>query len=71
MLWAGIDIYDVSCIDVSYMLGIGRSEQTVEKSHVTCCVKNYKKNKKNNHFVTYFVQKFRTLLNVPGWHSHI
>ena len=46
MLWASIDIYDVSCIDVSYMLGIGRSEQTVEKSHVTCCVKNYKKNKK-------------------------
>ena len=43
MLWASIDIYDVSCIDVSYMLGIGRSEQTVEKWHVTCCVKNYKK----------------------------
>ena len=43
MLWASIDIYDVSCIDVSYMLGIGRSEQTVEKSHVGCCVKNYKK----------------------------
>ena len=43
MLWASIDIYDVSCIDVSYMLGIGWGEQTVEKSHVGCCVKNYKK----------------------------
>ena len=43
MLWASIDIYDVSCIDVSYMLGIGWGEQTMEKSHVGCCVKNYKK----------------------------
>ena len=46
MIWASIDIYDVSYIDVSYMLGIGWAEQTVEKSHVGCCVKNYKKNKK-------------------------
>ena len=41
-----IHIYDGSCIDVYYKLGIGRAEQTVEKSHVACVENNYKKNKK-------------------------
>ena len=38
-----IHIYDRSCIDVYYKLGIGRAEQTVEKSHVAYVENNYKK----------------------------
>ena len=43
MYRTGIHIYDGSCIVINYKLGIDRSEQTVEKSHVRCCENNYKK----------------------------
>ena len=42
-----IHIYDGSCIDVYYKLGIDMDEQTVEKSHVACVENNYKKIIKN------------------------
>ena len=43
---------------------MGMSEQIERKTYVTCCVKNYKKNKKNDQFVPHFEKKYNTLLNI-------